>query len=215
MHSPVSAFHTFKVRSVLPLITVVPDIWEDQTPPVWPHSVRRHCNNTITRLHDYTITRISHCSRAGQLVVILTLPVTADHTFSVLSSEPLTILFPENCRHVMTWSSWPLSTFGGRIGFVLQFILILCCLMYACFQGEALLLPGAQLAVAHLALLRLGTSLRSSIPAARHFSFHSRLSSARKRQERQVWAARRRSRGSRKASTDRASSFGSREMKSR
>lgn len=44
----------------------------------------------------------------------LTLPVTADHTLSVLSSEPLTMRFPQNCRHVITWSSWPLSTWQPR-----------------------------------------------------------------------------------------------------
>lgn len=40
----------------------------------------------------------------------LTSPVTADHTLSVLSSEPLTIRLPQNCRQVMTWSSCPFST---------------------------------------------------------------------------------------------------------
>lgn len=39
-----------------------------------------------------------------------TFPVTADQTFRVLSSEPLTIRSPLNWRHVITWSSWPFST---------------------------------------------------------------------------------------------------------
>lgn len=39
---PDSAFHTLSVRSVLPLIIMLPDICDDQTPPVWPTSVRRH-----------------------------------------------------------------------------------------------------------------------------------------------------------------------------
>lgn len=41
-HSPVSAFHTFKVRSVEPLITTLSLIWEDQTPPVCPTKVCTH-----------------------------------------------------------------------------------------------------------------------------------------------------------------------------
>lgn len=45
--------------------------------------------------------------------VTLTSPVTADHTLSVLSSEPLTMRFPQNCRQVITWSSWPFSTCGS------------------------------------------------------------------------------------------------------
>jgi len=45
-----------------------------------------------------------------QLANEATLPLTADQTFSVLSSDPLTILLPQNSRHVITWSSWPLST---------------------------------------------------------------------------------------------------------
>lgn len=40
----------------------------------------------------------------------LTLPVTADQTFKVLSSDPLTMRLPQNCRHVITWSSCPFST---------------------------------------------------------------------------------------------------------
>lgn len=43
IHWPLSAFHTFRVRSVLPLIIVLPDICEDHTPPVCPTKVRRHC----------------------------------------------------------------------------------------------------------------------------------------------------------------------------
>ena len=39
-----------------------------------------------------------------------TLPVMADQTLSVLSSEPLTIRSPLNWRQVITWSSWPFST---------------------------------------------------------------------------------------------------------
>lgn len=35
----------------------------------------------------------------------------ADQTFSVLSSEPLTMRLPQNWRQVITWSSWPFSTF--------------------------------------------------------------------------------------------------------
>ena len=34
-----------------------------------------------------------------------TFPLTADHTFSVLSSEPLTMRLPQNWRQVITWSS--------------------------------------------------------------------------------------------------------------
>lgn len=55
----------------------------------------------------------------------------------------------------------------------------------------------------------------SSIPASLHFSFQSRLSSAKNRQLRHVCAARSKSRGSRKDSTVSANSFGSNEMKSR
>lgn len=43
-HTPLSASHTFRVLSVLPLIIVLPDICDDQTPPVCPTNVRRHCN---------------------------------------------------------------------------------------------------------------------------------------------------------------------------
>ena len=42
MHCPVSAFHTFRVRSVEPLMIILLDIWEDHTPPVWPTRVLRH-----------------------------------------------------------------------------------------------------------------------------------------------------------------------------
>jgi hypothetical protein len=45
VHSPVSAFHTRSVRSVLPLTTVEPAIWQDHTPPEWPTSVIKHCND--------------------------------------------------------------------------------------------------------------------------------------------------------------------------
>lgn len=45
----------------------------------------------------------------------LTLPVTADQTFKVLSSEPLTIRLPQNCRHVITWSSCPFSTYNTDV----------------------------------------------------------------------------------------------------
>lgn len=158
---------------------------------------------------------------------MLTLPVVRDQTLRVLSSEPLTIRFPENWRQVITWSSWPFSSFGVRIGFVLQFISIACWRMYsACeetqkqkmnvewpmnncfnnlswtflvltFQGE-ILLP---------IFLRLWwlTSRSSLIPSALHFSLHNKLSSAKKRQLRQVWAARRRSFGSKKLNTYKAS----------
>lgn len=34
-----------------------------------------------------------------------TFPVMADQTFSVLSSEPLTMRLPQNWRQVITWSS--------------------------------------------------------------------------------------------------------------
>jgi len=59
----------------------------------------------------------SWSSRKGQFVKSTlplhpTLPVMADHTLSVLSSEPLTIRSPLNCRQVITWSSWPFSTYG-------------------------------------------------------------------------------------------------------
>ena len=45
-----------------------------------------------------------------KLIFVLTLPVVADHTLSVLSSEPLTIRWPLNCKQVITWSSWPFNT---------------------------------------------------------------------------------------------------------
>ena len=45
----------------------------------------------------------------------LTLPVTADQTFKVLSSEPLTTRLPQNCRHVITWSSCPFSTYNTDV----------------------------------------------------------------------------------------------------
>jgi hypothetical protein len=47
---PDSAFHTFSVRSVLPLIIMLPDICDDQTPPVWPTNVRRHWKDK--HIHD-------------------------------------------------------------------------------------------------------------------------------------------------------------------
>ena len=50
-HWPDSAFHTFKVLSVLPLTMMLPCIWEDQTPPVWPTNVLRHYNNNIARVN--------------------------------------------------------------------------------------------------------------------------------------------------------------------
>ena len=124
---------------------------------------------------------------------ILTLPVVADHTFSVLSSDPLTIRFPENCRHVITWSSWPLRTLGGRIGFTLQFISMVCCLMNAAFHGDV--------TEAIRCLLLCNVSLTSSMPASRHFSLHNKLSSARNRQFLHVCAARNKSRGSRNDNT--------------
>ena len=42
IHSPVSAFHTFSVRSVEPLMMMLSLIWDDHTPPVWPTNVRKH-----------------------------------------------------------------------------------------------------------------------------------------------------------------------------
>lgn len=42
LHAPVSAFHTFKVRSVEPLMMMLPDICDDHTPPVCPTNVRKH-----------------------------------------------------------------------------------------------------------------------------------------------------------------------------
>lgn len=62
------------------------------------------CATALPVAHFQRIQQSSH----------LTLPVTADHTLSVLSSEPLTMRFPQNCRHVITWSSWPLSTWQPR-----------------------------------------------------------------------------------------------------
>lgn len=44
MHSPVSAFQTFSVRSVEPLIMILSLICDDQTPPVCPTSVLKHWN---------------------------------------------------------------------------------------------------------------------------------------------------------------------------
>ena len=58
-------------------------------------------------------------------------------------------------------------------------------------------------------------SRTSSIPASRHFSRQRRLSSAKTLQQRQVCAARVKSRGVRKLRTYRASSLGSSDMKSR
>lgn len=60
-----------------------------------------------------------------------TFPVVADHTFNVLSSEPLTMRLPQNCRQVITWSSCPLSILKGRISLLRQFISIAWCRMYA------------------------------------------------------------------------------------
>jgi len=47
---------------------------------------------------------------AKVVIKLPTLPLTADQTFNVLSSEPLTTLLPQNSRHVITWSSCPFST---------------------------------------------------------------------------------------------------------
>lgn len=43
------------------------------------------------------------------MYVYSTLPVRADQTLSVLSSDPLTTRVPQNSRQVITWSSWPFS----------------------------------------------------------------------------------------------------------
>lgn len=143
--------------------------------------------------------------------MILTFPVMADHTLSVLSSDPDTMRLPQNWRHVMTWSSWPFRTLAVRIGRERQFISMMCCRMYAAFQGDEIggILPARP---------RFGRSppvTSMTMFASLHFSFHRRLSSARKRQLRQVWAARRRSFGSRYDRTCKATSLGSNEMKSR
>lgn len=42
IQTPLSASHTLSVRSVLPLMIVLPDICDDQTPPVCPTNVRKH-----------------------------------------------------------------------------------------------------------------------------------------------------------------------------
>lgn len=123
-----------------------------------------------------------------------TFPVVADQTLSVLSSDPDTILFPENCKQVMTWSSCPFRTFTALIGLVLQFISILCCLIKAAFQDDAAFPPD-------LWRLLWRYSRTSSIPASRHFSLQRRLSSARNLQVWQVCAALNRSLGSRKDNT--------------
>lgn len=49
-HWPDLAFHTRRVRSVDPLITRSPTIWEDHTPPEWPTSVRRHWKQEINTI---------------------------------------------------------------------------------------------------------------------------------------------------------------------
>lgn len=60
----------------------------------------------------------------------------ADQTFKVLSSEPLTILLSENCKHVITWSSWPFNIFGLRIGLCLQFISMACWRIKAAYKSR-------------------------------------------------------------------------------
>ena len=47
MHSPVSAFQTFNVRSVDPLMMILSLICEDQTPPVCPTSVLKHWKEMV------------------------------------------------------------------------------------------------------------------------------------------------------------------------
>lgn len=82
-----------------------------------------HCGTNNVYLKSYSwlspkrCFTIDFCRAKSDLVFqqynnhCLTFPVMADQTLSVLSSEPLTIRSPLNCRHVITWSSWPLNTF--------------------------------------------------------------------------------------------------------
>src|SRR6218665_3115535 len=76
------AHQTRSERSVEPEMTILSGAsCDDQTPPLWPVSVRIH------------------------------LPVCEDQTFKVVSSLPDTIRLEcgLNCRQVITCSSWPLS----------------------------------------------------------------------------------------------------------
>ena len=130
-----------------------------------------------------------------------------------MSSDPETMRLLLNCKQVMTWSSCPFNTFGVRIPRTRQLISILCCRINPPFHGEYWKLVADLL---RFLLLKFIMSLISSErPASRHFSLQSRLSSAKIRQYRHVWAARSKSRGWRKDRTYKASSFGNNEIKSR
>ena len=104
---------TLRFLSVEPLTTVVPSNWEHQTPPVWPVSVRRCCAKSwvycLVTPHAEQIQHSAFLSTNMVHVCVLiqctlpkapTFPVMEFHTRSVLSSDPLTIRLPENCRHV-------------------------------------------------------------------------------------------------------------------
>ena len=109
---------TLRFLSVEPLTTVAPSNWEHQTPPVWPVRVRRCCARRVRKRlvtpHEeqiqhfaFFLTSMVHmcvlirCALPLDLIPP-TFPVMEFHTRSVLSSDPLTIRLPENCRHV-TW----------------------------------------------------------------------------------------------------------------
>ena len=109
---------TLRFLSVEPLTTVVPSNWEHQTPPVWPVSVRRcymckerkdstcEANSTLCILVINNKHGTCICPNMFPLHRLSpTFPVMEFHTRSVLSSDPLTIRLPENCRHV-TYITW-------------------------------------------------------------------------------------------------------------
>lgn len=93
------------------------------------HKRTSGCRNTIdSNTHTHTRTNVWLLLKQRKIAIYIintsvsadtqtlrpTLPVMADHTLSVLSSEPLTIRSPLNWRHVITWSSWPFNTFEGE-----------------------------------------------------------------------------------------------------
>ena len=85
-HWPVSTFHTFSVRSVEPLTIRLPAIWDDQTPPVWPTSVRRHCDRGQADRVDRTTTARHWVTATLFTKILITFHITSPRTDVVESA---------------------------------------------------------------------------------------------------------------------------------
>ena len=92
-------------------------------------------------------------------------PVTADHTFNVLSSDPLTIRTPSNSKQVTTWSSWPRKYLAGLSGCDLQFISNLWQYKKDCLYG--FFSPSVFISIGKESSIEQKTSY------SRHFSLHN------------------------------------------